>query len=240
MSFYRLLLPALVLLPMSAWAQTSIRPPQQQAPAARPAAAQPAAQTASAPSTGKPGNSPFAGFGSGSKEPYKIDANTLEVQQKDNKATYSGDVVVVQGKITMRCTSLVIFFEQKKDEANKGQPKPAAAAAGPATPGASGLKRLECHGPVSVTQEKQTATSDLLVYEADIVTLTGNVILADGDNVQAGEKMVYNTKSGVGTMVGDKQNQRIRGIFTPGSAPDSDPSKKADPAKKAGAKPKTG
>lgn len=227
-----LLFSALLLCTLPAQAQTSIRPATPAAPAAqaaRPApAAQPAAATQAAPAKA---NSPLAGFGSGSKEPYKIDANTLEVQQKDNKAVYAGDVVVVHGKITMRCTSLAIFFEQKKEDANKA---PKAAAATPGAPGASGPKRLECHGPVSVTQDKQTATSNLLVYEADVVTLTGNVILADGDNVQAGEKLVYNTKSGIGTMQGDKQNQRIRGIFIPGSAPD------ADPAKKAGGKPKTG
>ena len=150
------------------------------------------------------------------------------MQQKDSKVVYSGDVVVVQGKITMRCTSLVIFAEQKKDE-----PKPARPPAGQSG-GANSLKRLECHGPVSVTQEKQTATSNLLVYEADTVTLTGNVIVSDGDNVQAGEKLVYNTKTGVGTMQGDGKNQRIRGIFLPGTGPEGDPSKKADK------KPKTG
>ena len=173
----------------------------------------------------------------------RIDADKLEVQQKDNKAIYSGDVVVVQGKTTMRCTALVIFFEQKKDEAKK-QPaaQPAAAtkaqpATTPGQPGASGLKRLECHGPVSVTQEKQTATSNLLVYEADAVTLTGNVILADGDNVQAGEKMIYNTKTGVGTMVGgakEKESGRVRGIFLPGSGGEKDPTKKAEKKDKTG------
>lgn len=151
--------------------------------------------------------SPLAGFGAGgNKEPYKIDANKLEVQQAANKAVYSGDVVAVQGKMTMRCTSLVVFFNQSKQET------PGAA---PAAPGGGGLKRLECHGPVTVNQEKQTATSQLLVYENDTVTMSGNVVLSDGDNVQAGEKMVYNTKTQVGRMEGG----RVRGIFMPGSDP---------------------
>ena len=201
----------------------------QPAPKATPAAKTPA------PEAKPPANSPLAGFGAGSKEPYKIDADRLEVQQKDNKAIYSGDVVVIQGKTTMRCTSLVIFFEQKKEDGKKPAAQPAAAAkaqpaAAPGQPGGSGLKRLECHGPVSVTQEKQTATSKLLVYEADIVTLTGDVIMADGDNVQAGEKMTYNTKTGIGTMAGGaepgkKESGRVRGIFMPGSG--KDPATKA-------------
>jgi lipopolysaccharide export system protein LptA len=159
--------------------------------------------------------SPLAGFGAqGSKEPYKIDANRLEVKQTENKAIYSGDVVIVQGKMTMRCTSLVIVFDKKEgtDKKEGAEKKEAKGDATAPVPGASGLKRLECHGPVTVTQDSQTATSRLLVYEADVVTMTGNVVLSDGDNVQAGEKLVYRTKSGVGTMEGG----RVRGIFTPG------------------------
>lgn len=151
-------------------------------------------------------NSPLAGFGAaGNKEPYKIDANRLEVQQAANKATYSGDVIATQGKMTMRCVSLVIFFNSKN--ADGAQP-----ASAPAAPGAGGLKRLECHGPVTVTQEKQSATSKLLVFENDLVTMTGDVILQDGDNIQACEKLVYNTKTQIGRMEG-----RCRGIFLPGS-----------------------
>jgi len=155
--------------------------------------------------------SPLSNFGSNSKDPYKIDANKLEVQQQASSATYSGDVVVVQSKMTMRCSKLVIFFDQKSAQARtQGSASPPAASAG--QPGAGGLKRLECHGPVSINQEKQTATSNLLVYENDIVTLTGSVVISDGENVQAGEKMIYNTKTGIGTVEGG----RVRGIFTPG------------------------
>ena len=186
--------------------------------------AQTAAPKAVPASTGakpKAATSPLSGFGSGSKDPYKIDANRLEVQQKDNAATYSGDVVVIQGKMTMRCANkLVIYFEQKSTEAKaqalKGSAAAQPAAAQPASAqqgaGASGLKRLECHGPVTVNQDKQTATASLLVYENDIVTMTGSVVMSDGDNVQAGEKLVYNTKTGIGTVEGG----RVRGIFIPG------------------------
>lgn len=180
----------------------------------------------------KSGGSPLAGFNSGNnKEPYKIDANRLEVQQQANKAIYSGDVVAVQGKMTMRCTTLVVFFNNKNAPAGTATDKPAAQPAAATSPGAGGLKRLECHGPVTITQEKQTATSNNLVFENDVVTMTGNVILSDGDNVQAGEKMVYHTKTGVGRVEGG----RVRGIFTPGA----DPGKATGDAPKAGAKPKT-
>ncbi|MCA0422605.1 MAG: hypothetical protein LCH61_04640 [Proteobacteria bacterium] len=186
---------------------------------ADPALAQGAKPKAAESAKARP-NSPLSGFGSGSKDPYKIDANRLEVKQEQNSATYSGDVVVIQGKMTMRCVNkLVIFFEKSSSEQTKqslkgGAATPAAAKSA-GDPGASGLKRLECHGPVTINQEKQSATANLLVYENDIVTLTGNVVITDGDNVQAGNKMTYNTKSGVAAVEGG----RVRGIFTPGQAP---------------------
>lgn len=170
------------------------------------------AQTKAKPADAK-SKSALGGFdNTNSKEPYKIDANKLEVQQTSNKAIYSGDVVVIQGTMTMRCSQLVIFFNQNKN------------AAGPAAKGATaqnasvadatgGLKRLECHGPVTINKDKQTATASQLVFEGEVVTLTGNVVMSDGENVQAGNKMVYNTKTTIGTMDGG----RVRGIFTPGS-----------------------
>lgn len=159
---------------------------------------------------GEKSRSALSGFdNSNSKEPYKIDANQLEVQQSANKVTYKGDVVVIQGTMTMRCSSLVIFFNK-----NEGQQKQqAASSASIAQAGGGGLKRLECHGPMTINKEKQTATAQLLVYENDTVTMTGSVVMSDGENVQAGEKMVYNTKSTVGRMEGG----RVRGIFTPGA-----------------------
>ncbi|HZW48257.1 MAG TPA: LptA/OstA family protein, partial [Microvirga sp.] len=47
----------------------------------------------------------FGNFGS-SKEPIKIDANKLDVFDKEGRAVFSGDVVAVQGESTMKCTSM--------------------------------------------------------------------------------------------------------------------------------------
>ena len=59
---------------------------------------------------GAPG-SPFGGMGGDSKEPIKIDANKLDVLDKDNKAVFSGNVVAVQGETTVRCSVMTVFYE---------------------------------------------------------------------------------------------------------------------------------
>src|ERR1700728_1637988 len=42
--------------------------------------------------------------------PIQIDAATLEVHDKNKMATFSGDVVVVQGDTTIKCQTLKVFY----------------------------------------------------------------------------------------------------------------------------------
>jgi lipopolysaccharide export system protein LptA len=177
---------------------------------------------------------PLAGFGSNSKEPIRIEAARLQIFDKEQRAVYTGDVVAVQGKSTLRCSKLTIFYDQKN---GNGAPQEAAPQQSPD----SSIKRLVCDGPVSVVSCSQTATGDHGVYEAatDLVTLTGNVVLADGPNVQNGNKLVYNLKDGTATVTDDRQKGgRVGGIFVPGS--DTAKKQGAGPGKAAAAKPAKG
>ena len=162
------------------------------------------------PAKEKKPNSAFGNFGS-SKEPVRIDAASLQVIDKEQKAIYSGDVVAIQGQTTLRCSRLTIYYSQaKKDEKD-------AAAAAPAATGSS-IKKLDCDGPVSVVSSTQTATGDHGLFDAEreTVTLTGNVVLADCENVQRGDKLVYNTRTGIANVT-NNGSRRVQGVFTPGS-----------------------
>jgi len=165
----------------------------------------------------KPGSgAPFAGFGSNSREPIKVDSNTLEVFDKENKAVFSGDVVAVQGQTTMRCTVMNVLYAQAKAEKTGSAPANPAPATGAG--GQSSIREIICIGPVSIVSGTQSATSNRLVYEAekDTVTLTGKVVIADCDNVQRGERVVYDVKTGKATMDAGA-NGRVQGVFTPAS-----------------------
>ncbi len=154
----------------------------------------------------KPGA--FGSFGN-SKEPVKIDAGSLQVLDKEQKAIYKGDVVAVQGQTTLRCSTLTVFYMQQKDKPNTQKSD---------AQGGNAIKKLNCDGPVSVVSTTQTATGDYGVFDAehDVVTLTGNVVLADCENVQQGDKLVYNTKTGIANVT-NTGNRRVQGVFTPGS-----------------------
>lgn len=162
-----------------------------------------------APAAGS--STPLVGFGSNSKEPIKVDANSLEVFDKESRAVYSGDVVVVQGQTTMRCTTMVVSYNQARGGNPGSNPNPAAPA------GQTSIRQIDCAGPVSLLSGTQSATSDKLVYEAekDIVTLTGKVVIADCDNVQRGERAVYDVKTGRATVDAGPKG-RVQGVFTQG------------------------
>jgi lipopolysaccharide export system protein LptA len=155
---------------------------------------------------------PFGNFGGGnSKDPIRIDANKLEVFDKEQKAVYSGDVVAVRGTTTTRATSMTIFYDNSKSQA-----KPAANSAAPQD---GALKRIEFKGPVSVVNGTQTATANEMVYDAlaKKVTLKGNAIVADGANIQRGELMTYDTEASLATITNPVPGGRVQGVFTPGS-----------------------
>ncbi len=151
---------------------------------------------------------PFSGFGSSSKEPIKIDSNRLEVFDKENRAVYSGDVVVVQGQTTVRSTSMIVHYITNKT----------AGSTAPAGAGQNSIRKIDFEGPISVSSGTQAATGKFMTYDAqaETVTITGNVIISDCDNVQRGERAVYDVKSGRAT-VDSGAKGRVQGVFTPGS-----------------------
>ncbi|MGA8960168.1 MAG: LptA/OstA family protein, partial [Pseudolabrys sp.] len=59
------------------------------------------------------------GFSQNRDQPVHIEAATLEVRDKQKEATFSGDVRVKQGDTGMRCKSLVVFYEQGSETADK-------------------------------------------------------------------------------------------------------------------------
>ncbi len=48
--------------------------------------------------------------------------------------------------------------------------------------------------------------------------MTGNVALAKGPNITRGERLVYNTKTGIANVEAAAGGGRVQGFFVPGSA----------------------
>jgi len=164
------------------------------------------------PSKGPP--NALQGFSQNHDQPVHIEAATLEVRDKDKVATFSGDVKVKQGDTGLRCKSLVVFYEGNDADGKTLQ------AASPGPGGQQRIKRLEARGGVVVTQKEQTATGETGIFDmkTNTVTLNGNVVMTQGQNVLRGDRLVVDLTSGVSRVESGKNGQgRVQGLFQPGS-----------------------
>ena len=169
-------------------------------------------------------------------QPVKIESSSLEVRDKIRQATFVGDVKLVQGDTTLKCDTLVVFYEDTAMAGSKkGQPAGAQAQKGGGGSGGQQIKRAEAKGNVFVTQKDQTASGEFAVYDAkaNTVTMTGNVVVTQGAQVMRGERMVANLATGV-TRVEAPKGRQIELMIQPGAkdAPVPPPAAKAAPAAK--------
>jgi lipopolysaccharide export system protein LptA len=205
-----------------------------------------AASATGAAAAQKPADSsdPAAIFpGTNSKQPISIDADKLVYYDKDHKATYTGNVVVIQGDTKMTCTAMTVFLDHAPTPAADHAPAQAAKPTTDSQPGPTadaGVKRLEAQGPVTVLSKTQVATGDSGTYDKgeDKVYLIGHVTLSDGQNVTKGDKLTYDLKTGVATVDTSGKTGRVHGQFVPKSngdatKPDSDTAKAGSDTAKA-------
>lgn len=158
------------------------------------------ASAAFAQSTFKPAVS--MGQGSG---PIRIEADSLEVRDKDKAATFSGNVVVRRNDSTIRAAKMTVFY-----------------AGGNSAPSTAGMpsaeqqvKRIEMAGNVVFVQKDQQGSGDNAVYDKtnETLTMSGNVTLTQGQNVAKGQKLIVNMRTG-----GAKLEGRPRMILVPNDA----------------------
>ncbi|MEH3119517.1 MAG: organic solvent tolerance protein OstA [Methylorubrum populi] len=162
----------------------------------------------------------------GGKGPIKIDADRLDVFDKENKAIFAGNVVAVQGESTIRCSAMTVHYKRDKDkDAAKAEPAASedvkAKAAGALGGDGNGIRKVECAGPVTVAQKDQVATGDNAVFDqvAKRIVLTGNVVLSQCQNVTRGSRLVYDMATGRANM-DPVAGGRVSAMFVPGEGAD--------------------
>jgi lipopolysaccharide export system protein LptA len=169
-------------------------------------------------------------FGSGSKEPISVEADHLEVFDKEKRAVYSGNVVVVQGESTMKSGRMIVFYANDGQDGAAAQP-PANAA--PALGNGNSLRRLETYEGTTIISKDQIAVGRQGVYdkETNRMVLTGDVALTQNGNVTKGEKLVYDLTTGVAVVEAAPNSGRVKSLLMPNSNEDKGAAK--PPAKPA-------
>jgi lipopolysaccharide export system protein LptA len=191
---------------------------------AAPPSAQPTPQPAAQAAPNGPPNA-LQGFSQNRDKPIKISSASLEVRDKDKVATFSGDVHLIQGDTTLRSKTLMVFYDDEsapKESAPKpAKPPPPIAGAPDASPMSQQIRRVEAKGGVFVTQKDQTATGESGVFDmqANTVTLLGNVVISQGQNVVKGDRLTVDLTSGTSRVeCGKSQGQcRVQALIQPGA-----------------------
>ena len=150
-------------------------------------------------------------LGPGGDGPVDITADELEVQNKACVSIWRGRAEALQGQTRLRADLLRAIMATK--QAVSGAPSLGTSACGD-------LIRMEAEGQVFyVTAKDQRVRGDAATYDAnaETVTMTGDVIAVQGQNVLRGSRMVFNTKTGEGRLTGGttgrNQSARPRGVF---------------------------
>ncbi len=134
--------------------------------------------------------------------PIRIESDTLEVDDNAKLAVFIGSVRVTQEKMRLTAGRLEIRYR----------------------PGANGrpteLRTVIAMGGVRMSLNDQVATGSRAHYDLanEIMTLTGNVVLSQGENVIRGDSVEVNLKTGKSRVVSSATSEnkgRVRGLFKP-------------------------
>lgn len=134
----------------------------------------------------------FGGIKADTKAPVEIAADNLRVDQSTGQATMTGNVVIGQGEMRLSADSVTVTY------AGESQQK---------------IKSLHATGQVTLVNGPDAAEAQDAVYHVEngTVTLTGNVIMTQGQNVLSGEKMDIDLATGSANVSG-----RVRTVLQPG------------------------
>ena len=161
-----------------------------------------------------------SGFGdfslTSTKEPIEVTSKQLEFDYKARRATFRGEVQVVQGDIHLDSDTLTVRYSEK---AGKQQ-----------------VESLQADGNVKIKQGERIAKGDKAVYDQTSnprkLVLTGNAILKDGPNQLTGDTVeVYPDQS---RMEVKGENRRVKVLLfperTPGATPEASDAAEPTPA----------
>jgi lipopolysaccharide export system protein LptA len=154
---------------------------------------------ATAPALGQ--GSPSALQGHNTNAPVTVASDRIEVQDRADRAIFSGNVVATQSDLTLNAARITVAYTN-----------------------ADGIqiKRLDASGGVTVRSPSETARGHFAIYDLDnrLITLIGGVTLTRGASRVSGGRLVIDLSTGRAVMDGGgppgttSQGGRVTGTFT--------------------------
>ncbi|WP_295042493.1 lipopolysaccharide transport periplasmic protein LptA [uncultured Paracoccus sp.] len=137
-------------------------------------------------------NVAFGGMRADITAPVEVAADSLSVNQADGSAVFTGNVVIGQGDMRLSADRVTVIYAEG---------------------GQSRIRSLDASGNVTLVSGQDAAEAQAARYDvaSGNVTLTGDVVLTQGQNVLTGETMQVNLGSGTAQVQG-----RVRSVLQPG------------------------
>ena len=139
--------------------------------------------------------------GHNSNAPVDVAADRIEVQDRADRAIFSGDVVVRQSDLTLNAPRLTVAYSNA---------------------GGIEIERIDASGGVTVRSPSETARGQYAIYDLDsrLITLVGGVTLTRGESRVSGGRLVIDLTTGRAVMEGggpagvNGTGGRVTGTFT--------------------------
>jgi lipopolysaccharide export system protein LptA len=144
--------------------------------------------------------------GHNTKAPIDYAADRTEGLLREDRAVFSGNVIVRQGDLTLNAGRINVAFS---DGRSKGS-----------------VERIDAAGGVTVRRGNESAQGSFAIYDPTrrLITLLGGVILTQGSNTVRGERLVIDLETGRAVVDGAAQSSagttstdasgRVTGRFT--------------------------
>ncbi len=131
--------------------------------------------------------------------PIEISADRLQADSARNSVAFEGNVVAVQGDVTLRADRLSAEYDRQ----------------------ARAIEKISAEGNVRVLHLQKEARADRAVFfnfEQRIV-LTGDAVLLQGENALRGETVTIHLRENRSEVVGGGPGGRVRAVIHPKSLP---------------------
>jgi lipopolysaccharide export system protein LptA len=128
-------------------------------------------------------------------EPVKVSADDFTIDQNNNNATFSGNVVITRTGLSMWADKVVVLY---------------------GSGGQADIDSLTATGHVRIKTDSQDATGAKATFDPDtlILRLSGNVTVVNAQGKLNGPDLTINLKTNSSVFKGNAGG-RVTGVFTP-------------------------
>ena len=143
-----------------------------------------------------------------SSQPLDIEADHVDVYDAERRIVWTGNVNALQGTSSIRADRIEVFFDGEGNGTGDGM-------AG----GWGDINRIVASDNVFYITPSQRARGNRGVYllAEETVTLTGEVVITQGENVITANRFVTNLATGNSTFGSEGDGERVRSVIIPSS-----------------------